>query len=177
MAEEVFSGGYAVEYICRVVDETEGKESVPETATMAQTNLIGKGKVNSGGTAGAADATDSSTDALLNSALRVSMPVLNGVTDGMASQAIDTGKKVIRLGEAISVGSAAAIGAAAAPLITMAISGVMKIIQGIQSQIAQNDAVAESLDQTNLLRQMAGLDKINYTRTGITKKVRMEEYR
>lgn len=171
---EVMNGGYAVEYICRVVDQTNGQESVPESATMAQTNLHGKAS-SSGGTKAVQDASQSKTDSLLNPTLQVAMPVLNGLTDGMAGQVIGKGKQVARIAGAISAGvGAAAILGAAAPLIAGLVS---EAVQAFMNAKAQNDAIAQSIDDTNLRRQIAGLEKINYTRSGITGKVRMEEYR
>ena len=173
---EIMGGGYAAEYICRVVDETDGKESIPETATMAETNLNGKAK--SGGKNGkksAKDASESKTDAYWNAALQVAMPALNGFTDGVAGQVIGKTKQVLNLTKVIAAGAGAgAIAGAAAPL---AAWGVSEMIKAFQNAKAKNDALADSLDANNFQRQIAGLDKINYTRSGLTGKVRMEETR
>jgi hypothetical protein len=172
---EIFGGGFAVEYICRVVDETDGQESVPATPTMAQTNLNGKGKNRSGGKKSAADASDSKTSTVLNSSLQVAMPVLNGATDGIAGQVIGKSKQVLNVGKAIASGAGkAAIFGAIAPLIAL---GVAEAVQAYQNNKAKNDALAQSIDETNLKRQMAGLEKINYTRSKFTGKIRMEEKR
>ena len=171
---EVLNGGYAVEYICYVVDQTNGQESVPASATMAQTNL--NGKVSSAGGANAAqDAQRSKTDIQWNSALQVAMPALNGLTDGMAGQVIGRGRQVIRVANTVGAGRGfGAVLGAAAPLLAW---GVSELINAYQSSKAENDAIAENIDQTNLRRSMAGLSKINYTRSGLTGAVRMEEYR
>lgn len=170
--QEVFSGGYAVEYICRVIDQTDGKESVPETATVAQTNLNGKGSGGKGGKKGADNASQSKTNAYLNSALQVAMPALNGVTDGVAAQVVGKSRQIVNVGSKIASGAGtAAIFGALAPLIAW---GVSEAIQKIQNDKAKNDATAQSIDKTNVARTAAGLDKINYTRTGITGKIRME---
>lgn len=175
MANEVFSGGYAVEYICRVTDETDGKESVPETATVAQTNLNGKNKGMASGSKSAKDASDSKTNTYLNSSLQVSMPVLNGLTDGVAGQVIGQGKQALNVGKAIVSGTGkAAIVGALTPLVAAAVA---KAVQEFQNTKAKNDALAKSIDATNLERSMAGLETIKYTRSKITGKVRMEEKR
>lgn len=171
---EVMNGGYAVEYICRVVDQTNGQESVPESATMAQTNLHGKAS-SSGGTKAVQDASQSKTDSLLNPTLQVAMPVLNGLTDGMAGQIIGKSRQVLNVGKAIGSGKgAAAVFGAVAPLITWAVSSA---VNAFMNERAENDAIAESLDATNLRRSMAGLKKIKYTRSGLTGEVRLEEDR
>lgn len=171
---EILSGGYAVEYICRVIDETDGQESVPATPTMAQTNLNGKGKSGStGGKKGATDASQSKTGAYFNTALQVAMPALNGVTDGMAGQVIGKGKQVVNVVNAAGRGVGAVFGALA-PLLAW---GVGELVGAYRNAKAKNDAIAESLDATNLRRSMAGLEKINYTRSGLTGQIRMEEYR
>lgn len=175
MATEISGEGYAVEYICRVTDETDGKENIPETATMAQTNLNGKGKGVVSGKKSADDASESKTNAYLNSSLRVAMPVLNGMTDGVASQAIGKGKQIVNIGKAMAKGAGtAAIVGALAPLIAEAVA---KGVQAFQNTKAKNDALAESIDDLNLQRQMAGMEKIGYTRKGLTGKVHMEEER
>lgn len=173
---EVLSGGYSVEYICRVVDETSGQESVPETATMAESNLNGKGKKGgSSGKKGAGNASDSKTDAYLNPALSVAMPALNGFTDGVAGQVVGKGRQVLNVGKQIAKGAgAAAIFGAAAPLLAW---GVGELISSYNSARSANDALADSIDKTNFRRQLAGMGKINYTRSGITGKVRLEEDR
>ena len=173
---EIMGGGYAVEYICRVVDETDGKESIPETATMAETNLNGNGKSGkSGGKTDARGASESKTDAYWNAALQVAMPALNGFTDGVAGQVIGKGRQVLNLGKVLAAGAGAgAIAGAAAPL---AAWGVSELIKSFQNAKAKNDALADSLDANNFQRQLAGLDKINYTRSGLTGKIRMEETR
>lgn len=174
--QEILSGGYAVEYICRVSDETDGKESIPETATMAETNLNGKAKSGSkNGKKSAKDASETKTDAYWNAALQVAMPVLNGFSDGVAGQVIGKTKQVLNLTKVIAAGAGAgAIAGAAAPL---AAWGVSEMIKAFQNAKAKNDALADSLDANNFQRQIAGLDKINYTRSGLTGKVRMEETR
>ena len=175
MATEVFSGGYAVEYICRVVDETNGKESVPETATMAEMNLNSVKTSGDGGKKGAEEASKSKTGAVLNTSLQVATPVLNGLTDGVAGQVIGKGKQIINAGKAIASGAGkAAIFGAIAPFIIAAVS---KTVQEVQNTRARNDAIAQSLDNTNLRRQMAGLENINYTQSRVFKTVRLEEKR
>lgn len=173
---EVLSGGYAVEYICRVVDETDGKESVADTATMAEANLNGKGKSGStGGKSGNKTASESKTDVYRNAALQVAMPALNGLTDGVAGQVIGKGRQVLNLGKVIAAGAGAgAIAGAAAPLVAW---GVSEAIKAYQNAKTKNDALAQSIDATNFARKLAGLNTINYTRTGITGKVRIEEER
>ena len=173
---EIMGGGYAVEYICRVVDETDGKESIPETATMAETNLNGKGKSDTkGGKSGAGGAAESKTDAYWNAALQVAMPALNGFTDGVAGQVIGKGKQVLNLTKVLAAGAGAgAIAGAAAPLIAEAVAAAIRAFQNAR---AKNDALADSLEANNFQRQLAGLDKINYTRSGLTGKIRMEETR
>lgn len=171
---EVLSTGYAVEYICRVVDETDGQESIPVSATMAETNLNGKSSTKSNGKRSAANASDSKTDVYLNSALNVAMPALNGFTDGVAGQMIGKGRQVLSLTKAVAAGSVGGIIGAAAPL---AAWGIGELVKAFQNQKAKNDSLAESIDDTNFARQIAGLDKINYTRSGITGKVIVEDYR
>lgn len=172
---EVMSGGYAVEYICRVIDETDGKESIAETTTVAEKNLNGKKKSKGSGKKGAEDAKESKTDAYLNSSLQIAMPALNGLTDGVAGQVIGKSKQVLNLGNKIVSGAGtAAIMGAAAPLIAAAVA---KAVQAFQNEKAKNDAIAASIDATNLQRQMAGLKKINYTQSKITRKIEIKETR
>lgn len=103
------------------------------------------------------------------------MPVLNGATDGIAGQVIGKSKQVLNVGKAIASGAGkAAIFGAIAPLIAL---GVAEAVQAYQNNKAKNDALAQSIDETNLKRQMAGLEKINYTRSKFTGKIRMEEKR
>lgn len=173
--EEVLSGGIAVEYICRVTDETDGKENIPETSTMAQTNMNGKGSGNKGGKKSASDASSSKTDAYLNPALQIATPVLNGLTDGVAGQVIGKSRQIVNVGAKLASGAGkAAVFGALAPLIAW---GVSSAIQSIQNSKAKNDATAQSIDQTNISRTAAGLEKINYKRSGITGRIRMEESR
>jgi len=171
---EVLSGGCSVEYICRIADETSGQESVPETGTMAESNLNGKGK-KGGGKKGADNASNSKTDAYLNPALSVAMPALNGFTDGVAGQVVGKGRQVLNLGKQITKGAgAAAVFGAAAPLLAW---GIGELINKFSSARSANDALADSIDKTNFRRQLAGMGKINYTRSGITGQVRLEEDR
>lgn len=171
---EAMSGGYAVEYICRIVDETDGQESIPESATMAQTNLNGKSGGDKGGKKGAKDAADTKTNINLNPALQVAMPVLNGLTDGVAGKVIGKGKQVYSLVSAAATGSVSGIIGAASSIAAMAIG---EIVKAVQNEKAKNDALAESLDATNFQRQLAGMNKINYSRDGLMGRIRFEEER
>ncbi len=171
---EILNPGYAVEYICRVVDETGGQESVPETATMAETNLNGKSS-GTGGTKSASDASGSKTNVLLNSALNVATPALNGITDGVAGQVIGKGRQILNLTKAIAKGAGlASVIGAAAPL---AAWGIGQLISAAQKEKAKNDDIADSIEKTNFQRQIQGLEKINYTRSGLFGKVIVEDYR
>lgn len=169
---EVMNGGYAVEYICRVVDQTGGQESVPESATMAQNALHGK-TYNNDGKKAAQDASQSKTDVYFNQALQIAMPALNGVTDGMAGQVIGKSRQIINVGKAAGKGAGTVFGALA-PLLTW---GVSELIGAYRNAKAKNDAIAESIDATNVRRSMAGLEKIKYTRSGLTGTIRLEEQR
>ncbi len=172
---EIFDNGYAVEYICRIIDETGGNESVPASAVTAETNVNGKNSTRKGGSRSAADASGSKTNVYLNSALNVAMPALNGLTDGIAGQVIGKGRQVINLAQMLikGAGVASVIGAAA-PLVAW---GIGTAIQAFQEAKQKNDALAESIDSTNFQRQLAGLEKINYKRSGLTGKVIVEDYR
>ena len=87
---------------------------------------------------------------------------------------IGKGRQVLSLTKAVAAGSVGGIIGAAAPL---AAWGIGELVKAFQNQKAKNDSLAESIDDTNFARQIAGLDKINYTRSGITGKVIVEDYR
>lgn len=171
---EIMDGGYAVEYICRITDETDGQENVPDSATMAQTNVNGKGSGKKSGKSGSKDASKAKTDVYVNSALQVAMPVLNGYTDGVAGQVVGAGKQVYGLGKAIAEGAVGGIVGAASTIIAQLVA---KAVQSYTQSKRNNDAIAKNLDELNFQRQLAGLEKINYTRSGITGKVQLEEER
>lgn len=171
---EIMNGGYAVEYICRITDETDGQENVPDSATMAQTNVNGKGSGKKSGKSGSKDASKAKTDVYVNSALQVAMPVLNGYTDGVAGQVVGAGKQVYGLGKAIAEGAVGGIVGAASTIIAQLVA---KAVQSYTQSKRNNDAIAKNLDELNFQRQLAGLEKINYTRSGITGKVQLEEER
>ena len=171
---EMTGGGYAVEYICRIIDETDGAESVPESAAVAQSNINGKNRSRESGRNGAKNASETKTGTYFNAALRVAMPALNAFTNGVAGQVIEKGGQAVRLIQSLAVGSAGgAVGAAT----SLAAWGVGEIVRAILNDKSENDALAQSIDDTNFIRQMAGLEKIEYTRSGLTGKIEFEEDR
>lgn len=176
---EIMSGGYAVEYVCRVVDETDGKESVPASATEAVTGKTGKSAgLRGGGDKAKKNAETSTTSQALNAGLRVAMPIANALTDGIAGKAVGAGKQIIGFGKALAAGSIGGIIGAGSTLLAW---GVSEIVDSVVSNYTQNkkrnDSLATSLDNTNYLRAMAGLNQIGYSRRGITGKITLEEYR
>ena len=172
--EEISSGGYAVEYVCRIIDETEGNESVPESAQTANLNLTGKNTSKTSGKKEAETAKKSKTSEYMNAGLRVLMPAINGFTNGVAGQIFEKGGQIARLIQSIAVGSA---GGALGAVASLGAWGVGEIVRSILNERQENDTLAESIDELNFSRQMAGLKKFGYTRTGITGKLNFSEER
>lgn len=171
---ETTGGGYAVEYICRIIDETDGAESVPESAAVAQSNINGKNRTRESGKNGAKNASETKTSEYMKAALRVAMPALNAFTNGVVGQTVEKGGQIISLIRSLAVGS---MGGAVSAGASLAAWGVGEIVQSILNARTANDALAQSIDDTNFIRQMAGLEKIEYTRSGLTGKVQFEEDR
>ena len=166
------AGGYVKEYIIRVVDETGGQEEVldaPQQPNGTAQPMAPKKKKSAKETA-----TDTKTGIYKNAALKVALPALNAVTNGLAGQVVGTVNKVGSLLKSLATGSiGGAVGVAAS-----AVGWVLgQAVSEIVTARAENDTLAGQLDETNFLRQCAGLDKIRYTQSGITKKVSIKEDR
>ena len=170
---EVTGNGVVVEYICRITDETGGGEPVPQDMQMAQNNLTGK--TTSDKKAPKKKANNAlNAKTTVNSVLQVALPALNAATNGIAGKAVGIARQGFALLDAAATGSVAGgIGVAA----SMGAWLVGEVVNQIQTQRRQNEALAESLDKTNFMRMAAGLDKIEYTQSGLTKKVQFQNNR
>jgi hypothetical protein len=175
---ELLSGGYAVEYICRIVDETGGSEAVPSSGTSAVSPLTNSSSPSSAplrNANAAKTAGGTNTKAIANAALNVATPVLNAVTNGVAGNVIGKTKMLLNLGTAIATGASfgGVVGAAA----SVAAWGVTEIVNFVSSERSKNDAIAQSLDDTNFMRMAAGLDKIEYSQSSVLRRISYDNNR
>lgn len=170
---EVSGNGIVVEYICRITDETDGGEPTPQDTQSAQNNLTGKtSATKKSPKKKAKNALSAKTTA--NSVLQIALPALNAATGGMAGKAIGAAKQAFSLLDAAATGS---VGGVVGVTASMGAWLVGEIVGYIQTRRKQNEALAESLDQTNFMRMAAGLDSIEYTQSGLTKKVQFQNNR
>ena len=165
------------EYVVRITDETGGRQDIPQTSDGAAGNLTSAVSPDSvrrkKGSAAARTGAEAGTKAWGNAALQVAMPALNALTDGMASRAVGAGRSLVRLGNAVAMGSLSGIAGIAGSLGGMAVSAV---VDAVMNESERNEQRQTQLNETNFIRQVAGLEKISYT-TGWLGKILYEGVR
>ena len=110
----------------------------------------------------------SKTMGTINKGLSVAMPVLNALSNGMAGQVMGHVNRAAGLINSAATGS---IGGIIGSVASIAAWGVGQAVNAGMTQRKANESVIEGLEATNIRRQIAGLPKIEYDVTGVTKKL------
>ena len=166
------------EYICRVIDQTDGKEPVPQSAQEAQNTTAGKAStINNSPNKTKEVANKPKTGAIFNSALQVGMPVFNAFTQGVGGQAIGMTRQLVQLYNSASSVAQQGIGALVAPTASIAAAVVGMAVSEITAAISKNNAIAKGIQNTNDLRASVGLSTVGFSQRGITRRVKINEVR
>lgn len=165
--------GIVVEYICRVIDETDGQEAVPQSSALAQNTNTGKSSVGKNtGKKSAETASKPKTSAYFNAGLQIGMPAFNALTGGLASNVVGHTRNIITLGSSLAQGGLAGGGLGA--IASLGGYAVSQIVNAIVSARQENDQIAQGIEETNKARASVGLSTLDYSQTWLTRRVRIE---
>ncbi len=149
--------------------KVESVAPTAETSSAAITEAAGATAIKAQDASNTANSAGmSKTMGAINKGLSVAMPVLNAVSNGMVGQVMGHVNRATGLINALAVGSVGGIFGAIA---SFGAWGVGQAVNSIMSKRNANESVIEGLEETNIRRQIAGLPKIEYDVTGVTKKL------
>ena len=143
-------------------------ESVAPTAEVSSAALTEPAGATAIKAQDANSAGISKTMGTINKGLSVAMPVLNALSNGVAGQVMGHVNRAAGLINSAATGS---IGGIIGSVASIAAWGVEQAVNAVMTQRKANESVIEGLEATNIRRQIAGLPKIEYDVTGVTKKL------